>query len=112
MLSDGTLATGRHFRFAHLIWIMPRQNLCAYLALDLGKAIGQCVLSLWWCDWYQCWYASVQPHHFALFRGSSGECRIKYLEMLCDHTLGHDGVVMWTGAEILNWDRAQVGVVR
>jgi hypothetical protein len=36
----------------------------------------------------------------------SGECRIKYFEMLYDHTLGHDGVVMWTGAEILNWDRA------
>jgi allantoinase len=36
----------------------------------------------------------------------------KNLEMLYDHTLGHDGVVMWTGAEILNWDRAQVGVVR
>jgi hypothetical protein len=42
----------------------------------------------------------------------SGECRIKYLERLYDHTLGHDGVVMWTGAEIPNWDRAQVGVVR
>jgi hypothetical protein len=49
---------------------------------------------------------------FGPFRGSPGECRIKYLEMLYDHTLGHDGVVMWTGAEILNWDRAQVGVVR
>ena len=27
--------------------------------------------------------------------------RIKYLEMLYDYILGHDGVVMWTGAEIL-----------
>ena len=35
--------------------------------------------------------------------------RIKYLEMLYDHILGHDGVVMWTGAEILDWYRAQVG---
>lgn len=34
--------------------------------------------------------------------------RIKYLEMLYDHILGHDGVVMWTGAEILDWYRTQV----
>lgn len=34
--------------------------------------------------------------------------RIKYLEALYDHILGHDGVVMWTGAEILDWYRAQV----
>jgi peptidoglycan/xylan/chitin deacetylase (PgdA/CDA1 family) len=34
--------------------------------------------------------------------------RIKYLEMLYDYILGHDGVVMWTGAEILDWYRAQV----
>jgi allantoinase len=33
--------------------------------------------------------------------------RIKYLEMLYDHILGHDGVVMWTGAEILDWYREQ-----
>ena len=33
--------------------------------------------------------------------------RIKYLEMLYDHILGHDGVVMWTGAEILDWYRSQ-----
>ena len=31
--------------------------------------------------------------------------RIKYLEMLYDYILGHDGVVMWTGAEILDWYR-------
>jgi len=34
--------------------------------------------------------------------------RIKYLEMLYDHILGHEGVVTWTGAEILDWYRAQV----
>jgi len=34
--------------------------------------------------------------------------RIKYLEMLYDYILGHDGVVMWTGAEILDWYRTQV----
>ena len=33
--------------------------------------------------------------------------RIKYLEMLYDHILGHTGVVMWTGAEILDWYRSQ-----
>ncbi len=33
--------------------------------------------------------------------------RIKYLEMLYDHILAHDGVVMWTGAEILDWYRGQ-----
>jgi len=38
--------------------------------------------------------------------------RIKYLEMLYDYILGHDGVVMWTGAEILDWYRGQVGGVR
>jgi peptidoglycan/xylan/chitin deacetylase (PgdA/CDA1 family) len=31
--------------------------------------------------------------------------RIKYLEMLYDYILGHEGVVMWTGAEILDWYR-------
>ena len=35
--------------------------------------------------------------------------RIKYLEMLYDHILGHEGVVMWTGAEILDWYRGQAG---
>src|SRR5438477_2552123 len=34
--------------------------------------------------------------------------RIKYLEMLYDYIQGHDGVVMWTGAEILDWYRTQV----
>ena len=34
--------------------------------------------------------------------------RIKYLEMLYDYIQGHDGVVMWTGAEILDWYRSQV----
>jgi len=29
--------------------------------------------------------------------------RIKYLEKLYDHILGHEGVVMWTGSEILDW---------
>ena len=33
--------------------------------------------------------------------------RIKYLEMLYDHILGHKDVVMWTGAEILDWYKAQ-----
>jgi peptidoglycan/xylan/chitin deacetylase (PgdA/CDA1 family) len=33
--------------------------------------------------------------------------RIKYLEMLYDYILGHDGVVMWTGAEILDWYKSQ-----
>ena len=33
---------------------------------------------------------------------------IKYLEALYDYILGHDGVVMWTGAEILDWYRTQV----
>ena len=34
--------------------------------------------------------------------------RIKYLEILYDYILGHTGVVMWTGAEILDWYRSQV----
>jgi peptidoglycan/xylan/chitin deacetylase (PgdA/CDA1 family) len=34
--------------------------------------------------------------------------RIKYLEALYDYILGHDDVVMWTGAEILDWYNAQV----
>ena len=33
--------------------------------------------------------------------------RIKYLEALYDYILGHEGVVMWTGAEILDWYRSQ-----
>lgn len=38
--------------------------------------------------------------------------RIKYLEMLYDYILGHEGVVMWTGAEILDWYRTQVPSAR
>ena len=34
--------------------------------------------------------------------------RIKYLEALYDYILGHEGVVQWTGAEILDWYRGQV----
>ena len=34
--------------------------------------------------------------------------RIKYLEALYDHILAHEGVVMWTGAEILDWYLGQV----
>ena len=34
--------------------------------------------------------------------------RIKYLEALYDHILSHSDVVMWTGAEILDWYRTQV----
>ena len=34
--------------------------------------------------------------------------RIKYLEALYDYILGHEGVVTWTGGEILDWYRAQV----
>jgi peptidoglycan/xylan/chitin deacetylase (PgdA/CDA1 family) len=33
--------------------------------------------------------------------------RIKYLEALYDHILAHPGVVMWTGAQILDWYRSQ-----
>jgi len=36
--------------------------------------------------------------------------RIKYLEMLYDHILAHDGVVMWTGEQILDWYRGQVPI--
>jgi allantoinase len=36
--------------------------------------------------------------------------RIKYLEMLYDHILKHNAVVMWTGAEILDWYRSQLRV--
>jgi allantoinase len=34
--------------------------------------------------------------------------RIKYLEQLYDYILGHPGVVMWTGEEILDWYKSQV----
>jgi hypothetical protein len=37
--------------------------------------------------------------------------RIKYLEALYDHILSHEGVVMWTGAEILDWYRSQRSTV-
>jgi peptidoglycan/xylan/chitin deacetylase (PgdA/CDA1 family) len=33
--------------------------------------------------------------------------RIKYLEQLYDYILGHTGVVMWTGGEILDWYKAE-----
>jgi peptidoglycan/xylan/chitin deacetylase (PgdA/CDA1 family) len=36
--------------------------------------------------------------------------RIRYLEALYDHILGHEGVVMWTGAQILDWYRGQVAL--
>lgn len=35
--------------------------------------------------------------------------RIKYLEALYDYILEHEDVVMWTGAEILDWYKAQMG---
>jgi peptidoglycan/xylan/chitin deacetylase (PgdA/CDA1 family) len=34
--------------------------------------------------------------------------RIKYLEALYDYIIGHEGAVMWTGGEILDWYRTQV----
>jgi len=34
--------------------------------------------------------------------------RIKYLEKLYDHILGHDGVMMWTGSEILDWYKQEM----
>ncbi len=34
--------------------------------------------------------------------------RIRYLEALYDHILGHEGVVMWTGAEILDWYLSEI----
>ena len=34
--------------------------------------------------------------------------RIKYLEMLYDHILAREGVVMWTGSEILDWYLGQI----
>jgi hypothetical protein len=33
--------------------------------------------------------------------------RIGYLEQLYDYVLGHDGVLVWTGEEILDWFLAQ-----
>lgn len=37
--------------------------------------------------------------------------RIKYLEALYDYILGHAGVIMWTGEEILDWYRSEAGAV-
>jgi allantoinase len=34
--------------------------------------------------------------------------RIKYLEALYDYILGHEGVVMWTGAQILDWYKSEL----
>ena len=34
--------------------------------------------------------------------------RIRYLEELYDYILGHEGVLMWTGSEILDWYRSQM----
>jgi peptidoglycan/xylan/chitin deacetylase (PgdA/CDA1 family) len=34
--------------------------------------------------------------------------RIKYLEALYDYIQEHEGVVMWTGGEILDWYRTQI----
>jgi peptidoglycan/xylan/chitin deacetylase (PgdA/CDA1 family) len=36
--------------------------------------------------------------------------RIRYLEALYDHILGHSGVLLWTGAEILDWYLAETAV--
>ena len=33
--------------------------------------------------------------------------RIKYLEALYDYIMGHEGVVMWTGEEILDWYQSE-----
>ncbi|RYF39172.1 MAG: polysaccharide deacetylase, partial [Comamonadaceae bacterium] len=33
--------------------------------------------------------------------------RIKYLEALYDHILAHEGVLMWTGEQILDWYRSE-----
>ena len=37
--------------------------------------------------------------------------RIKYLEQLYDYILGHEGVVHWTGGEILDWYRDQTATL-
>lgn len=34
--------------------------------------------------------------------------RIKYLEMLYDHILSHDGVLMWRGEDIYRWFKSEV----
>jgi peptidoglycan/xylan/chitin deacetylase (PgdA/CDA1 family) len=38
--------------------------------------------------------------------------RIRYLEMLYDHILAHDGVVLWTGGQILDWYRSAMPEAR
>jgi allantoinase len=38
--------------------------------------------------------------------------RIKYLEALYDYILGHEGVVMWTGEQILDWYHSQTADAR
>jgi len=38
--------------------------------------------------------------------------RIKYLEALYDHILGHDDIVVWTGEEILDWFHGETGTKR
>jgi hypothetical protein len=35
--------------------------------------------------------------------------RIRYLEALLDHVLGHSDIVVMTGEEILDWYREEVG---
>ena len=38
--------------------------------------------------------------------------RIRYLEELYDYILGHEGVVHWTGGEILDWYKGQLAAGR
>jgi peptidoglycan/xylan/chitin deacetylase (PgdA/CDA1 family) len=38
--------------------------------------------------------------------------RVRYLEALYDHILAHDGIVVWTGEEILDWFLAESAAVR
>src|SRR6185312_4350178 len=48
----------------------------------------------------------IVQHHESdyLQRRISGQPhRIKYLEAIYDHVRRHDGVVFWTGEEILDW---------
>ncbi len=42
-------------------------------------------------------YISGQPH------------RIRYLEEIFDYARGHEGVLIWNGAEILDWWRRARG---
>ena len=43
-------------------------------------------------------YISGQPH------------RIKYLEQIYEYVAGHEGVLHWNGAEILDWYQGVAGV--